>query len=43
MKEQFRNWNPKGNINIKYVDGSGNSGMFTKDQRELLSQIINIG
>lgn len=42
MKEQFRNWNPKGNINVKYVDGNGNSGIFSKNQRDLLSQITNI-
>lgn len=42
MREQFREWNFRGNINIRYVDGEGIKGVWTKDQQELLEQIQRI-
>jgi hypothetical protein len=42
MKEQFREWNFRGDIKVKYTDGSGNKNIWQKNQKELLMQIINI-
>jgi hypothetical protein len=42
MKEQFREWNFRGDIKVKYTDGSGNKNIWQKNQKELLMQIVNI-
>ena len=41
-KEKFRNWNFRGDIKVKYTDGSGNKNLWQKNQEELLNQIIEI-
>ena len=41
-KEKFRDWNFRGNIKVKYTDGSGNKNLWQKNQKELLNQIIEI-
>lgn len=42
MIEKIREWNPRGNLRIKYKDDSGNEGVWEADQNILLMQIINI-
>jgi len=42
MKEQFRSWDPKGNININYKDGKGKVKAWTYPQIELLQKLIEI-
>jgi hypothetical protein len=42
VKEQFRNWKFKGNISVKYTDANDNAGIWQKDQKELLSQVVSI-
>jgi hypothetical protein len=42
MIETIRNWNPNGNIRIKYVDGQGNANVWEYDTRKLLAKIIDI-
>lgn len=42
MKEKFRDWNFRGDIKVKYTDGSGASNIWQKNQTELLKQIIEI-
>lgn len=41
-KEKFRDWNFRGNIKIKYTDGTGEKNIWEKIQQELLDQIIGI-
>lgn len=42
MEEQFRNWNFKRKLKIKYVDAQRQVNIWEKDQQELLRQIQNI-
>lgn len=42
MKEQFRNWNFRGNLKINYRDSNGNKKLWTKEQDILLSEIDGI-
>src|SRR3990167_10848407 len=42
MKEQFRTWKFRGDIKVKYTDGSGNKNLWQKNQKELLNQIVEI-
>lgn len=42
MKEKFRTWNFRGDLKIRYTDGSGNKNIWQKDQEELLNQIVEI-
>lgn len=42
MIEQFREWNFRGNIKIRYTDGSGKTQIWVKSQEELLKEIVNI-
>ncbi len=41
-KEKFRDWNFRGDIKVKFTDGSGTSNIWQKNQEELLNQIIEI-
>ena len=42
MKEQFRQWNFRKNIRIKYTDAAGQEGIWEKEQQVLLTEIIGI-
>ena len=42
MKEQFRTWNFRGDIKIKYTDGSGSKNFWEKNQQVLLDEIVGI-
>ncbi|HEY0090123.1 MAG TPA: hypothetical protein VGB37_14850 [Candidatus Lokiarchaeia archaeon] len=41
-KEKFRTWNFRGDIKVKYTDGSGAKDIWQKNQEELLQQIVGI-
>jgi len=40
--EEFRAWNPKGILNVKYKDGKGNTQTWSANQTELLDRIKSI-
>lgn len=42
MREQIRDWNPNGQIKIKYTGGDGIKDYWECDQQELLGKIVNI-
>lgn len=42
MKEKFRDWNPKGELSIKYKNNAGVEGLWTINQQTLLSQIVAV-
>lgn len=42
MIEQFREWNFRGNIKIRYTDGFGKTQIWVKSQEELLKEIVDI-
>lgn len=41
-KEQFRDWNPKNFLRVKYKDGTGGQAVWEKNQAELLRQVVGI-
>lgn len=42
MEEQFRSWNYKRKLKIKYTDANGNKAIWEKSQEELLQQMQSI-
>jgi hypothetical protein len=42
MKEKFREWKFRGDIKIKFTDGSGNKKLWVASQSDLLKVIIHI-
>jgi hypothetical protein len=41
-KEKFRDWNFRGDIKVKYTDGSGSRNLWEKNQNDLLEEITGI-
>jgi hypothetical protein len=42
MKEKFRDWNFRLDIRVKYTDGTGAQNLWTKNQQQLLEEIVGI-
>ncbi len=42
VKEQFRDWEPKGQIKVKYTDAHGGNSVWEADRAELLEHVQNI-
>ncbi len=42
VKEQFRDWEPKGQIKVKYTDAHGGDSVWEADQAELLESVQKI-